>query len=165
MLEKIYFLEQRTTKWFNLLEYHTCGNNSVEIGTKLKDRYHLLRGIIGEYIIQYKINYILQEFGYENFKFIDIGMVVEDKNIKKSRGSSPDGLIWNEETKEIGFIEIKCLKNESIGGNYFRELNLSRLQLQGVNKILNYNKTTLLISLLCWFKNEEMHIDIFINKI
>lgn len=163
--KKIYFLKQRTKKWFDLLKYHRCGNNSVKIGFELKERYHLLRGIIGEYVVQNKLKYILENVGYKKFKFVEVGMIVEDKNIEKSEGSSPDGLLWNEETKEIGIIEIKCLRNENINGNYFRELNLSNLQLKRSKEILNYEKITLLMSLLCWFKNGEMVIDIFINEI
>jgi len=169
--KQIYFLKQRTNEWFELLNNYSCGKNSVEIGNDLKDRYHLLRGIIGEYIIQHKINYILQEIGYKNYKFVDIGMIVEEKNTKnvtntkKYKGTSPDGLLWNNKNNNIGFIEIKCLKNDSIGGNYFRELNLSYLQLQREKEILNYDKTVLLISLLCWFKNEDLCIDIFINNV
>jgi hypothetical protein len=161
LFDKFYLVSQRSDEWHQLLNYHSCGRNSVVIGKFLKDRYHLFRGIIGEYIIQTKIKTILNTIlGENDYQFIEVGMIVTSKHPKTS-GVSPDGLLWSPSTNKIIFIEVKCLKNKNICTNYFRELSMSKLQLQRAEKIMNYNNIYKKLSIICWFENENIHIDVF----
>jgi hypothetical protein len=165
--DKFYFVPQRSSEWFELLNYHICGKNSVVIKSELEDRYHLLRGIIGEYIIQNKINKIIYDvFGENDYQFIEVGMIVESKEYS-SMGVSPDGLLYSKSKNDIIIIEIKCLKHENVGGNYLRELSLSKLQLNKAQDIMTSGTDAdcvrAKISILSWFKNKEMCLDVFVT--
>ena len=161
LFDKFYIVAQRSDEWFALLKYHSCGTGKVAIGETLVERYHLFRGIIGEYIIQNKIKIILNNIlGSHDYQFINVGMIAESKN-QDSLAVSPDGLLWSPSTNKIIFIEVKCLKNSGVSRNYFREFSLSKLQLSRAQSILNYPGVYKNLSIICWFDNENLHVDVF----
>ena len=98
---KIVYSTPNTDEWKNQLSYYKCGRNSgiipispdTPINVKIKKRYNLIRGHIGEDIVVNKIvkNCLRPYLGY--YIPITVGFVAENINIENSNGCAPDLLL------------------------------------------------------------------------
>jgi len=149
-------LDQRFLEWKHALKFYKTGDNTGVVELKEGEEwvgvyYNLIRGSLMEHIVIHSC-----ELGALNHLFpnsivncVTVGLLVENKGVKNSKGVAPDLLLVVEsETKnssEIIPVEIKCLKRTKIdNADYRRGLSLARRQLQSVATIINITRGIIL---------------------
>lgn len=158
---KFIWIDQRSSEWLYYLTYYVCGKNSKIIIDTIEAKYNLIRGSLTEHIINelYDFNKIP---GLEKFKKCNVGLIVENKEIKGSRGCSPDMLLYSDD--EIIPVEIKCLTSNIKNHDYFRGLELAKRQCNNVKDILNDVSVKRNLILLTYWTNDKLMIEYFLNK-
>jgi hypothetical protein len=127
-------LSQRSERWQYLLkEFYQCGKNSGDnIKKTVEGMYNLIRGAITEAIILSQFNPEL--IGLEEWKKVNVGLLVEQKDKLKSAGCSPDLLLIN--NGKIIPVEIKTLASSTHNSDFYNKFELAECQLNCVENIL-----------------------------
>lgn len=139
---------QRSNEWLRLLDHYRCGRNNGVIQfspdensefpiivQKLKFYWNLIRGCLGEIIVQhYYQRFSLIGIG----EIIEVGLLVEEKR-RNARAIAPDLILYNYREQALIPIEIKCLSGHfSENSAMRREISLARKQLNTSYEILNH---------------------------
>jgi hypothetical protein len=150
LVDKSFFVAQRSKEWFDLRAIYLPSGNPTNIYADyvLKDSwvidlFHLIVGSIAEQYVMYNVDWSLIFPGY---RFTNVGLIVYDKSDQKSRSTAPDGLLINDTTLDIMPVEIKCLRSEKreLSRDFKRELKLANLQLKEVSRMLTNVKRGIL---------------------
>lgn len=154
---------QRSEEWQEWLIFYTCGMNTgvkkLQIGDNIViERYNLIRGCIMEEFAQQYIfnNYIdiLCNYNLNNYKPVNIGLIVKEKNVKGSLGAAPDLLFINEDEENIIIVEIKTMKTEfNENADYRRAVDLATKQCSSIKKISDHCIGGLIVIL--WYEEKQ----------
>lgn len=125
-------IPQRSEEWIRLLGMYKCGNNGAEIKDTMEGVYNLLRGAITESIVLDR--FISEMLNLEGWEKVQVGLLVENKEIKGSDGCAPDLLLIKDNM--VIPVEIKTLTDINHNSNYYKKLDLARKQLDSVENIL-----------------------------
>ena len=148
--------DQRSPEWLDAMKFYLCGKSGGVVdkeGDPIVTRYNLIRGCLMELVMAYAVDYTGIP-SLEKTHKCNIGLIVEEKDIKLSPGVAPDLLLLDEDS--ITVVEMKCfmgIPGEETS-DFRRACKLANAQLHSAEKIIGVDCQKLFVIMFI-YKNEH----------